>query len=79
MSESKKNVRIKKSIKLDKVSASDFNKYNLVFCCEQCTHFGGVDKSCSIGYKTEPHLRDQQIKRFEILGAMAFCRFCEID
>lgn len=79
MSQPLKNTRLRKSIKLDKIDASDFNKYNIIYCCEQCTHFKALDESCTIGYKTEPHLKEEQLKRYNLVGAVAFCRFTEID
>lgn len=65
----------------------DFLKYDFTFACEQCSHFapnndpqkesgGGL---CTIGYSTEPHRREANLKSYELSGRMAFCRFLEVD
>ena len=68
-----------KSIILDRVKASDFRELNLIYCCEQCSYFDSKKKSCAMGFRVEQHLRENQLKTFELTGKMAFCRSTEID
>ena len=70
--------RPRKSIKLDAVNPGDFRRYDLIFACEQCSHFAPVAGSCTIGYRAQ-HRRDDQLALYERTGKMAFCRFLEID
>lgn len=71
--------RLRKSLILDGIRPQDLRDLKMTFCCEQCSHFNSSDQSCSIGYLTEPHLRENQLKTYELTGKMAFCRFLEID
>ena len=71
--------KVRKSIKLDRVSPKDFLHTNMIYCCEQCSHFNSNNQTCTLGYKTEPHLKKQQLAGFSSHGHMAFCRFAEID
>jgi hypothetical protein len=71
--------RPRRSIKLDRVSPRDFNKMNLIYCCEQCSHYDGEKDQCTIGYWSELHKKDAQLQRFTTNSHMAFCRFTEID
>ncbi len=71
--------RIRRSIKLDRVQASDFLNYDMIFCCEQCSFYNEDDKECMMGFRPENHLREQQLKTFTTNGHMAFCRFLEIE
>lgn len=69
----------KQSIFLDSVNPSDFLNLNIMFCCEQCSHFDPDKESCTIGYNAANHRRETQLKQFESSGRMAFCRMMEID
>lgn len=71
--------RIRRGIKLDRVQAADFNQYELIFACEQCSFFSPEGQQCLMGMPTKDHLREQQLKTFNLTGHMAFCRFLEID
>lgn len=71
--------RIRRSIKLDRVQAKDFNHYSTIFCCEQCSFFDGENEICTMGYPSHPHRREMQMKTFNTTSHMAFCRFLEID
>lgn len=64
---------------MDRVAAGDFNKYEFIYACEQCTHFCPESESCTIGYPSHQHRKEIQLQRFELTGHMAFCRFIEID
>ncbi len=70
--------RPRKSIRLDRVNPQDFAKYEMIFCCEQCSHFDSVNTLCTIGFKAQ-HTRERQLELYNLTGAMAFCRFLEID
>mgnify|MGYP001596154374 CR=1 FL=1 len=66
------------SIRLDRVHPGDFNRMNLIYACEHCSHYDAVKKFCSMGFQpqfTEAHQREL----YDRTGAMAFCRFLEID
>ncbi len=69
----------RKSIKLDRVNPGDFLKQNMVYCCEQCSHYDIETDRCTLGYQASVHKRDLQLKRFYSTSHMAFCRFIEID
>lgn len=71
--------KMRKSIKLDRVNPADLLHKNLVFACEDCSHYDRQTKSCTIGYRAELHSREVQMQRFISNGHMAFCRFLEID
>ncbi|MEM7647022.1 MAG: hypothetical protein AAF203_08940 [Pseudomonadota bacterium] len=71
--------RIHRSIKLDRVQARDLLNYNLIYACEQCSHFDPERIECTLGFQCEPHLKENQLKGFSSHSHMAFCRFLEID
>lgn len=71
--------KINPSIKLDRVQASDYLKYNFRHACEHCSHFDDVKILCTIGCEHRPHLYEEQMKTFHLTGRMALCRFLEID
>lgn len=71
--------RPRKSIKLDRVSPDDFLNKNLIYCCEQCSHFCSENQTCTIGYVAKQHLREKQLEKMHLHSHMAFCRFIEID
>ena len=66
-------------VKSDPVSPRDFNQLNIIFACEQCSHFDGENISCTIGYNAKNHLKETNLKSFHQTGRMAFCRYQEID
>lgn len=70
--------RPRMSIKLDRVHPSDFNRMNLIFACEQCSHFDSQTSSCTMGLNPQ-HTLERQMKLYNLTGFMAFCRFQEID
>lgn len=77
---------LRPTIKKDQVHPADWLKYGLSWSCEDCVHFApatvkDVSKSipnCSIGYSCTHHLRENQIKSYELSGKIAFCRFHEV-
>lgn len=71
--------RPRRSIKLDRVNPSDFLKMNTVYACEQCSHYDTDSQKCTIGYWSDLHRQDVQLKRMTTMSHMAFCRFIEID
>jgi len=71
--------RIRASIKKDAMNPADFLKYDFRFACEECSHFDGENRRCTLGYNVAPHLKAQQHHDFELSGRMALCRFHEID
>lgn len=71
--------RIRRSVKLDRVSASDFLNYDLTYACEQCSHFSSVDSKCTLGFPAHLHVKEIQLQRFYSHSHMAFCRFLEVD
>ena len=75
----KPSTRIRPSMKKDVIQAKDFNHFNIPFACEDCSHFASLTKTCTLGFKTEPHLRENALKSYELSGKTAQCRFLEID
>ena len=71
--------RLRKSIKLDRVQPVDLLERNMIYCCEQCSHYDPEQDLCTLGYQTALHKKSVQLRRFELHGHMAFCRFTEID
>ena len=67
--------RIRRSIKMDRVQASDFRAYDFIYACEQCSHFSAKDAQCTIGYPSHLHRREAQLKKYNLTGHMALCRF----
>ena len=74
----RKSRKPRKSIFLDRVHPQDFFKYQFMFCCEQCSHFDSSQTICTMGYRAQ-HQRLEQLKKYELTGKIAFCRFMEID
>jgi hypothetical protein len=70
---------LKRSLILDKIHPRDWRELTIIYCCEQCSHFDDVNKSCTLGYEAEKHMREGQDKTYDLTGKVAFCRFCEID
>lgn len=71
--------RIRPTIKKDPIKASDYLHYNLPICCEDCSHFKASEEGCTLGFKTEPHLKRNVEKSYAMSGKVALCRFLEID
>ena len=71
--------RIRSSIKKDVVNPRDYLKYDFRTSCEDCSHFDSLTPSCTLGYNTLPHRKTQQAHDYELCGAIAQCRFLEID
>lgn len=67
------------SIIFDPVNPTDYRTLNIQYSCEQCSHFDPQNLSCTIGYPTRAHRREQQEKTYFLTGRMAICRFLEID
>lgn len=70
--------RQRRSIKLDRVQASDLNHFEVRFFCDDCSHFDSARAHCTMGYVAQ-HTREKQLALHERTGMMAFCRFLEID
>jgi hypothetical protein len=70
--------RPRKSIKLDRVDPRDFSRYNLIYSCDQCSHFDSGKRSCTMGFWAQ-HTQERQLALYNRTGFMAFCRFLEID
>ena len=70
--------RQNKSIKLDRVQASDLSHFDVRFFCDQCSHYSATDNVCTMGYVPQ-HTKALQLKLYDLTGMMAFCRFMEID
>ncbi len=70
---------IKKGIILEKIKANDLNALNFQYYCENCSYFIPDQKACCLGYKTKPHLKENQDKLYNQSGHLALCRFLEID
>ena len=71
--------RLRKSIKLDRVNPLHFNHTNMIYCCEQCSHYDPENDLCTLGYQSKLHKKEIQLQRYNLHGHMAFCRFTEID
>ncbi len=71
--------KLRKGIKLDRVSPVDFSQRNMIYCCEQCSHYDAEGDKCTLGYPAALHKKEIQLHRYYLNGHMAFCRFIEID
>lgn len=69
----------RRSVIFDKVHPKDFNQLNMIYYCEQCSHYDFDNDRCTIGYESSIHAKAFQDKMYELSGRVAFCRFCEID
>lgn len=70
---------VKRSLILDPIHPRDFRELNIIYYCEQCSHFAPASQSCTIGYDASKHVKAAQDRTYELLGRVAFCRFAEID
>ena len=71
--------RLRPSIKKEAVDPAAYNLYKLPWSCDDCSHFEQDKGTCSLGYNTSHHRRDQQIFDYELGGHFALCRIQEID
>lgn len=70
--------RLRPSMRLDRVNPFDLRVRRQIFACEQCSHYSETKGICTMGF--EPQFRREvQMKRYDLSGFMAFCRFQEID
>lgn len=70
---------IKRSVILDPIHPRDFRTLNIIYSCEQCSHFDSENKACTIGYDASKHMKKTQDYLYNLTGKVAFCRFVEID
>lgn len=70
---------VRRSIILDPIHPRDFRELDIIFYCEQCSHFAPENGTCTIGYEASKHNKEAQLKNYELYGRVAFCRFSEID
>lgn len=70
---------LKRSLILDPIHPRDWRALNVVYHCEQCSHFDEKGQSCTIGYDASKHLKAVQDELYDRTGKVAFCRFTEID
>jgi hypothetical protein len=69
----------RRSIIYDRVDPEDFRKYKNTFSCEDCSHFNRGNESCTLGFDSSLHRREEQLRTFTLSGHIALCRFLEID
>jgi hypothetical protein len=65
--------------KLDPVKKEYLTDLNLVYACEDCSHYDAGINECTFGFRVRYHLRDNQLRELEKTGQMAICRLMEID
>jgi hypothetical protein len=68
-----------RGIILDAIHPREFNALNIMFCCEQCSYFNTEKETCAMGFRTELHRRETQLRQYEMTGKVAYCRSMEID
>ncbi len=68
-----------RSIIKDGIHPRDMRELNLIYCCEQCSYFNTETKKCAIGFRVEKHMRENQLRLYNLTGKMALCRSQEID
>lgn len=73
------HTRPKRSVIYDPIHPTDFRTLNIVYTCEQCSHFSASEHRCTIGYESALHVKSTQDRHYELSGRVAFCRFAEID
>lgn len=79
MKRTPKTLPIRRTLILDPIHPRDYRELTIIHCCEQCSHFAPGTKTCTIGYEAHNHTAERQKRNYELLGKVAFCRFCEID
>ena len=75
----KKTLPLRRTLILDPIHPRDYRELTIIHCCEQCSHFAPGTQTCTIGYEAFNHVASKQKENYELLGKVAFCRFCEID
>ncbi len=70
---------IRRSLILDPIHPRDYRELNVIYYCEQCSHFAPKNGTCTIGYDASKHVKEAQDRNYRLYGKVAFCRFCEID
>jgi hypothetical protein len=75
----KPQIPARKSLILDPIHPRDWRELEIIYCCEQCSHFALDTKTCTLGYEAHLHMREAQARNYEMYGRVAFCRFTEID
>lgn len=68
-----------RSIILDAVNPRDFRELNIIYCCEQCSYFDSRLASCAMGFHVAKHMRENQLRLYDLTGKLALCRSQEID
>lgn len=76
--QNKRKKRPRMGIKLDRVNPQDFMRFELIYACEQCSHYSLTERRCTMGYVPQ-HTHARQLELYNRTGFMAFCRFLEID
>ena len=69
----------KRGVIRDPINPGMFNSMNIMYCCEQCSHFDADNEFCTIGYDASKHLKRVQMHWYNLSGRMAACRFQEVD
>jgi len=64
---------------MDPIHPKDWRELNLIYYCEQCSHYDENGRRCTIGYDSSVHDKKAQDSAYERTGRVAFCRFMEID
>jgi hypothetical protein len=64
---------------MDPIHPRDWRELDIVYNCEQCSHYDEIGHRCTIGYDASKHLKEIQDQTYFMTGKVAFCRFCEID
>lgn len=78
MSTTYQNKRVRRGLRVDRIRPEDLKKYNPAFFCDDCGHYDKKRHACTMGY-SPVHTKSEQKALYDLTGAMAFCRFCEID
>lgn len=71
--------QLKRSIIMDPIHPRDWRTLNIIYCCEQCSHYDKNGRQCTIGYDASLHMKEVQDRAYERMGRIALCRFMEID
>lgn len=79
MSMSPKITPSRRGMILDPIHPKDWRELEIIYTCEQCSHFDPIHSQCTIGYDAKQHLKETQDRRYELFGRVGFCRFTEID
>jgi hypothetical protein len=74
----KRQRRGRKSMRTERIHPGDWSKLNLIYACEQCSHYSFSQSFCTMGYVAQHKMEDQK-KAYELSGFISLCRFQEID